>query len=69
MIRNPNKISAIDEILSLVNIKGQPAILTTSGFTDIDVNWDQKELTTVYIDGDDNFGIGISNNNDLFCMA
>ena len=69
MIRNPTKISVIDDVLTLVNIEGIPGILTTSGFTDIDVNWDQGEVTTVYIDGDAHFRVGISSNNDFFCAA
>ena len=69
MIRNPTKISVIDDVLTLVNIEGVPGILATFGLTDIGVNWDQKEVTTVYIDGSTAFKIGISSNNDFFCAA
>ena len=69
MIRNPNKISVANDILTLVNIEYGPNVLTTSGLTDIGVTWDQEEVTTVYIDGDAHFGVGISSNNDFFCRA
>ena len=69
MIRNPTKISVIDDVLTLVNIEGIPGILTTSGLTNIGVNWNQKEITAVYIDGSAAFKIGIISNNDFFCEA
>ena len=69
MIRNTDKNWLTDDILILAYVYGVPNILTTSGLTDIGVTWDQEEVTTVYIDGDAHFRVGISSNNDFFCAA